>query len=110
MLEEMSWDQFLEWNAFDALEPFGEEREDFRSASVRQTITNVLGSLHVPNYQQMPLRDFLLGFGDSGALAAAPVVAPAKAAAKVEFIEMVIGAWCSGQNRIVAEGGGQHVH
>lgn len=41
MLAQITWRQFLEWNAYAALEPFDEEREDLRNAYVVATLANV---------------------------------------------------------------------
>lgn len=41
MLRSMTSRQFREWSVFAELEPFGEDREDARFASVVQVISNV---------------------------------------------------------------------
>jgi hypothetical protein len=41
MLARLSWDQFLEWAAFAEIEPFGEERADWRAGMVASVIANV---------------------------------------------------------------------
>lgn len=41
MLARLGWDQFLEWAAFAELEPFGEERADWRAGMVASVIANV---------------------------------------------------------------------
>ena len=38
MLAQISMEKFLDWQAYDALEPFGSKREDYRAASIRQAI------------------------------------------------------------------------
>jgi hypothetical protein len=41
MLERMSWQEFLEWQEYYGLEPFGEERADLRSGIVASVLANV---------------------------------------------------------------------
>jgi hypothetical protein len=41
MLREITWRQFLEWQAFFVLEPFDEDRADIRIASVVQALLNI---------------------------------------------------------------------
>lgn len=41
MLERMSWREYLEWQEYFALEPFGEERADLRAGIVASVIANV---------------------------------------------------------------------
>jgi len=41
MLRTMSWQQYRLWQAYAALEPFGEERGDYRAASIVQTLQNL---------------------------------------------------------------------
>lgn len=60
MLRGMTAKQFFEWIAFDELEPFGEERDDIRTASIVQMIHNV----NVKAGHQKKLSDFILKFGD----------------------------------------------
>jgi hypothetical protein len=62
MLEQISYEQFLEWRAFDELDPFGEERMDYRIADVVATLVNI----HRPhNRSPYPLSQFLMLFGDA---------------------------------------------
>jgi hypothetical protein len=53
--------QFLEWKVFEAMEPFGPEREDYRSAHIVQTISN---AFRKRGTSAKKLEDFLLKFGD----------------------------------------------
>jgi hypothetical protein len=41
MLSAMSIDQFRMWVAYAGIEPFGEEREDYRAGTVASVIANV---------------------------------------------------------------------
>lgn len=52
--------QFIEVMTFAELEPFGELRQDYRIASVRETVFNMA----VQQKDRRPLEDFLLNFGD----------------------------------------------
>lgn len=61
MLAQITWPQFLEWLAYDQLEPFGEEREDMRNAHIVQTLINLHRS---KNQEPYPLSRFVLTFGD----------------------------------------------
>lgn len=42
MLREMTWGQFMEWNQYADLEPFGEQREDLRAGIIASSIVNIL--------------------------------------------------------------------
>jgi hypothetical protein len=53
--------QFIEWRLYARMEPFGEERDDFRAASIRQMVFNMA----VKNSDRKPLGDFVLKFGES---------------------------------------------
>jgi hypothetical protein len=41
MLDRMTWAEYLEWQEYYGLEPWGEERADLRSAIVASLIANV---------------------------------------------------------------------
>lgn len=107
MLGEISYLQLLEWNAFDSLEPFGEEREDYRVAAVRQTMVNLTRAIYMKHPTALPLADFLLGFGDLGHTLAPPISSEEAAAARAKHIEMVMSGWVSGHNARLREGGGK---
>lgn len=64
MLDEITWGQFQEWVAFAELSPFLAEREDFRIASIVQTLANVNRD---PKKRRTPypIEDFVLRFGDA---------------------------------------------
>lgn len=91
--EDLTWGDLLEWQEYDDREPFGEERADVRSAQIVQAIYALAGK----NY---PLADVLLYFGD--AERPKPVEQPKQT---LEYQEMLIDAWCSTQNAIVARQG-----
>lgn len=44
MLGELTSTQLSEWMAYDLIEPFGEEREDFRMGILASTIANIYKS------------------------------------------------------------------
>jgi len=56
MLKSISFRQFLEWQAYYTLEPFGELRADLRAASIVQIVHNAA----VKKEHQKALADFLL--------------------------------------------------
>lgn len=60
MLGEISYPQFLEWRAYDELDPFGEERMDVRIADIVRTLHNIYRKRHEP----YSLNEFILTFGD----------------------------------------------
>lgn len=41
MLHEMSWTQFVMWQRYYSLEPFGEERDDLRAGVIASTMANI---------------------------------------------------------------------
>lgn len=41
MLREIPWSVFVEWHAFRLLEPYGDERADWRIAKLTATIANI---------------------------------------------------------------------
>lgn len=90
MLRQMSWTQFLEWEAYDALDPFGEERADYRSAQVSQALWNIARDVR-RNPQGWPLEEFLLAFGDS----------PRRGAQQsLETQTLLIESWIAGHNAV----------
>ncbi len=62
MLASITWLQFKEWMAFDALEPFGPQRDDHRTAHIVATLLNVNRKRGSKRLQP---RDVLLLFGDA---------------------------------------------
>lgn len=94
MLSEITWPQFQEWRAFDELDPFGEERDDFRFASVCQSLWNIArDAKRYPN--GFPITDFMLLFGDTPR-----AVKPTQT---VAYQEQLINAWCETAN-VIAKG------
>ena len=63
MLREMSAEQFIEWQVFYSLEPFGEDREDLRFGSIVSTLMNINRNTKVRK-QPFELRDGTLSGGD----------------------------------------------
>jgi len=62
MLRGMTIRQLQEWRAYADLEPFDEERDDLRAASIVQAIYNVHRRKNSP---QIPLKDCVLRFGEA---------------------------------------------
>jgi hypothetical protein len=62
MLASMSWKQFLEWEAFCELDPFDEDRDDIRTASIVAAIYNVNRK---KGRRALRIQDVLLLFGDA---------------------------------------------
>lgn len=93
MLREISYRQFLEWIEFYALEPFGEERDDHRSAQIVQAIVNANRDL---KYYPNPFKreDFLLGFGDYR-----PPEAPKQTVAQMT---LYLDSWILANNAMIA--------
>lgn len=59
MLRRLTAKQFLDWERYDLIEPFGEVRADWRAASIVAMIANVNRPSKQPAY---PMADFLLKF------------------------------------------------
>lgn len=96
MLREMDPEEWLMWQTYAKLEPFGEERADMRMASIDQTLVNLHRDRRLyPD--PFPLINFLLGFGDQPVKVADP--APTQT---LETIELHLDVWCATQNLIVA--------
>lgn len=93
MLREITWPQFLEWRMYDDLEPFGEERDDYRFASICQALWNIArDTKKYPN--GFPLSDFLVAFGDTPR--------PEPETQSVAYQEQLIDAWVFTNNAILA--------
>jgi hypothetical protein len=60
MLRELTAKQFIAWEHYAQLEPFGEVRADWRAASIATTIANVYRGKSAP----FKMEDFLLRFPD----------------------------------------------
>lgn len=94
MLRSMSSLQFAKWRVFDELEPFGEERDDYRFASICQALWNIARNVRM-NPNGWPLTDFLVRFGD------APLIVY-KHPQTLEYQEMLIDSWVFTNNAIVS--------
>ena len=57
----MTAKQFLEWEAYATLEPFNEERQDYRIASICTVLANVNRGKHQRAYE---VEQFVLKFGE----------------------------------------------
>lgn len=64
MLRSMTAVQLLEWQHFSVVEPFGEERADYRTASIVQVLVNAHRDVK-RRPKAVTLEDVLLRFGDS---------------------------------------------
>jgi hypothetical protein len=63
MLSRISYPKFLEWMVFWELEPFGEERDDHRTAQIVEAVINMQRDTKAhPSW--IPRERFLLGWGD----------------------------------------------
>jgi hypothetical protein len=63
MLREISAKQFIEWIAFDELEPIGGLKDDYRAASIVATLVNL--RRNVEKFPApIPISNFLLKWGD----------------------------------------------
>lgn len=92
MLREITWEQFLEWRMYDDLDPFGEDRDDYRFASIVQALWNIARDpKRYPN--GFPLTDFLMNFGDTPRIV--------KETQTVAYQETMIDAWVFTNNAIV---------
>ena len=68
MLGGMTYMQWLHWRTYMKLEPFGEERMDFRFASVAKAVWNVQIAKWTKANTEPKFRDieeFVLNFGDA---------------------------------------------
>lgn len=92
MIDALGWERLQEWKAFSELEPFGEERADFRSAQVTQALWNIARDQKA-HPKGWPLEEFLLKFGD--------YPRPEPVVQTLAYQEMVIDAWCGVQNILV---------
>ena len=94
MLRSMSALQFAKWQVYDELDPFGEERDDYRFASICQALWNIARNVKT-NPTGWPLTDFLVLFGDM----------PKKvyqSPQTIEHQELLIDSWVFTNNAIVA--------
>jgi hypothetical protein len=64
MMRRMPAPLIAEWAAFDALEPFGEERADLRVSALLQTMVNLQRN-QKRHPRPFTLDDFILRFGDA---------------------------------------------
>lgn len=96
MLEEISWEQFREWQAFFHLDPPAEDKMAPLAASIVQALWNIARDPEKhPN--GWPLSDFLVRFGDD----IPPVVE--KPQQTVDYQEHVIDAWITVHNLVTED-------
>jgi hypothetical protein len=62
ILQGLTAKEFRGWEMYCGLEPFGETRDDFRTASIVQMLYNVNRGA---KQKALPLKDFVLTFGES---------------------------------------------
>ena len=48
LLERLTASQIMEWEAYYLLEPFGEDRADFRMGILASTVTNLVNGMYTP--------------------------------------------------------------
>ena len=63
MLNEITWEQFQEWLAYEVVEPFGEKRADWQAASVCAVVANA-ASITSGSRKRFKVSDFLLEFDE----------------------------------------------
>lgn len=78
----ISSQEFVEWQAYARLDPFGSERGDVQAAVVAQTVANANRGPKTPAYK---LEDFVLKFDQPDALS------PEDLRAKVKAIHAMFG-------------------
>lgn len=87
----MSSVHWQEWKAFSELEPFGEERMDYRMAAIEAALWNI--ARDVKRYPHgWPVTEFLLGFGDLKKKAKTAV------AQTIRTQELLLDSWIAGSN------------
>jgi len=96
MLRGITWETFLEWQAFESLEPFETERQDYRIAHVVHALWTIARA-QIGNTEERPIADFLLNFGDLKIARADLTVKQT-----VEYQEMLIDSWCFLNNAALA--------
>lgn len=93
MLDEISWEQFREWQTFLHLDPPAEDRMAPLAASIVQALWNIARDVEKhPN--GWPLSDFLIRFGDDKL---PPVEKPQQT---VEYQEHLLDAWITVHNLV----------
>lgn len=86
LLRSITFDQFLEWKAYDTLFPFGDTRQDWNFASLAATVMNAL-MISVRSEQRFRPKDFLLEFKDEPSkVAVEPKKAPVPNWQRMKFI------------------------
>lgn len=96
MLGGLTATQILEWQVYDELDPFGEERADYRSAQIVQALWNIArDATKHPN--GWSIEEFVLAFGDTPRLAKVPQ--------SLETMELLIDSWIAGSNAVFANKG-----
>jgi len=68
MLRQLSMKKFLEWMAFDKLEPIGDKRGDWQAAVICSTLANIAVA-KTRSRKRFKTKQFLLEFGPDKPLA-----------------------------------------
>lgn len=76
MLRSITAKEFITWECYQELEPFGDTRADWLAASIREVIYN----MSVEPNQRLPLKDFLVEFKDFEDVAKEAAKAPPRQA------------------------------
>lgn len=98
MLRGMTSIEWRDWQIYLSLAPVGEERADIRAAQICQTIVNMWRDTK-EHPQPIPLKDFLLRFGDDDDTPKKPV----EEKQSVDEIFGHVSAWVAGSNQAIIE-------
>ena len=71
LLASITFDQYLEWKAYDHLFPFGDARQDWNFAALACTVMNAL-MISVRSEHRFRPKEFLLEFKDEPSKAVEP--------------------------------------
>lgn len=77
MLQEITWEQFQEWLAYEHLEPYGEKRKDWQTAMVCASIWNAMFA-RMGSRKRMRVAEFLLEFTEAQKVLESEGEAPAQ--------------------------------
>lgn len=108
MLRDLDAAEWLDWRVLETIRPFGERRDDLRTALLAQTIVQAVGSKKADG-QPYTAADFLarLDLDDRPVLPPAPKpLPPLRRVQSPEEIEARLDMWMNGSNRIFQEAGG----
>lgn len=89
MARRMPYRVLMEWYAYAALEPFGEERADLRAAMVAVTVANCMG--RKKGQKAFKLTDFMLEFGQATKKKKRRMPTPRELMMKAYWINIMMG-------------------